>query len=454
MINRTTKFTYISSVLISVLTLVASGCRSLPKSVTAHDAGAVAHPLSIAQGVTGATTARFSVVVEARAHPTYFVREVSRDAATERPLVPKRVRGPGSDVVVDQLGVDGLKLATAYELIVVRDGEVWDRRQFFALDPNKARARVAVISCMDDTMGAEARQMWPQVLAQDVDALLLIGDNVYADHVRAGPHWKNPIPADLWRRYVETRRSLPLYFAERLVPIVATWDDHDFAHDNADRTYPYREDSRQTFFAFFPQAEPAENFSRGPGVASWWRAFGVEWALTDDRYFRTPDKVDSPDQTHFGPEQERWLVDNLKSADRPVLLISGDQFFGGYHTFESYEGSHPRSFGLALEQWRAAVRAPLLFISGDRHLSEIIKVPEQALGFATFEITSSGIHSSVFADSFRRTPSPHQLVGVAGKLNYTILEFMRTEPGLLRLSAQAFAPGPTSLYQRTLTVKR
>ena len=44
------------------------------------------------------------------------------------------------------------------------------------------------------------------------------------------------------------------------------------------------------------------------------------------------------DQTHFGAEGERWLSEQLAQSKEPTFLVSGDQFFGGYHPFESYRG--------------------------------------------------------------------------------------------------------------------
>lgn len=53
----------------------------------------------------------------------------------------------------------------------------------------------------------------------------------------------------------------------------------------------------------------------------------------DGRSFRTL----HPEGSHIGIDQEAWLLKNLIDETNPSILIKGDQFFGGYHSFESFE---------------------------------------------------------------------------------------------------------------------
>src|SRR5690606_32127208 len=119
-------------------------------------------------------------------------------------------------------------------------------------------------------------------------------------------------------------------------------------------------------------------------------------------------------------DQQAWLFTEL-AGSTPTWLISGDQFFGGYHAYESYEGRHPRSFQAFLRRLKSQ-SAPVVFLSGDRHLAEIMEIPESLLGFRTFEITTSPIHAKVYDDPWKEFPNPRQIEGVAGVLNYAILE--------------------------------
>ena len=68
------------------------------------------------------------------------------------------------------------------------------------------------------------------------------------------------------------------------------------------------------------------------------------------------------------------------------------------------------------------LKKPTLFMSGDRHLSEIIKVPLKTLGFESYEFTSSPMHSKVYPGAFKKNPSPHQVAGIDGQWNYMIFD--------------------------------
>lgn len=406
--------------------------------------------LATLQGLTGEKEARIVVLAPKRKSLRYYLR--SQDEI--RRLEYTSLRGVGISNELHHIEIFNLKPQTEYVLLTVGpNAELWDYRRFKTFDFKKKRPRFAVVSCMDDALDGVQKQIWTELLSQEPDFILMVGDNTYADWAKGK---SRPVTAieQIWERYAETRERLAIFRAEKLMPIVATWDDHDFGKNDGDRTFAFKNESLSVFFAFFPQTRPGPGFRRGPGVASWWSAFGVNFALLDDRSFRSPNRLDIPDQTHFGVDQEEWLRGGLKEAKGPVFLVSGDQFFGGYHGFESYEGSHPKSFKAQVDQWRASSRVPLVFVSGDRHLTEILKVPAEYLGYPTFEITSSGVHAKVFPEAFKKAPSPMQLAGMAGEYNYTLVEIMEARGHRLQLDVKSFGLGRKQLYQKTLMVKR
>lgn len=401
----------------------------------------------IMQGVTSNTQSRFAVVVPKKEKFLYFARNGKNVVR----LQAGRIWRDNSPMAVDQVEAFDLDPKETYELIVIDSrGMTADRRLFRALDLAKKRARVAVISCMNDELKTEQLGMWKALLSDNPDVILMIGDNVYADRV---PN-KMPTGEQIWDRYVDTRWALAFFKSSVLIPVVATWDDHDYGRNDSDRTSSVKEEARDVFHAFFPQLKPAPAFARAHGVGSSWSAFGLNLALLDNRTYRSPNRTNLPDETHFGPEQEDWIEDFLSGSQQPAMLVSGDQFFGGYHSFESYEGNHPKSFKAQLARWKKKAKTPVLFISGDRHLSEIIQVPRQALGHATYEITSSPLHARVFPEAFAREPSPRQLAGIAGQYNYVLLDILKASPKLLQLDVHSKGLEKKTLFQKTITVKR
>lgn len=402
--------------------------------------------LPILQGLSGPSETRILVSAPKNASLTYFVRN-TKDGKSTRSTFERSVM-KGTSWVIDRLEIFNLPAGGEFEFIVAdENGELWDRRTFAGLNPAKKNAKVAVVSCSDEGWIDEQKQIWTELLARKPDAVFLIGDNVYAD--------KPPVTGieHLMRRYAESRAGLELFKSPRLVPVMATWDDHDYGQNDGDRTFAHKSAATTTFFQFFPQEKPGANFQRGPGVSSWWRAFGVNFAFLDDRSFRTPNGLDLPDQTHFGADQEKWIRQGLKEAREPVLLISGDQFFGEYKFCESYQTNHPKSMKTELAQWKKA-KVPVVFVSGDRHLADINKVPRSVMGYETYELTSSAIHARVYKDGFARCPSYNQVVGVAGEFNYMMIGFSAATRAQLKLNVQSFGLGNKTHFQKTLTVKR
>lgn len=391
-------------------------------------------PLPILQSVTSEGQARFVVVVPKSEKFTYYVRS---DKSITR-LQPEHFEHAGSDSAVDQLEAFNLNPSTHYDLVVMdREGVVWDRRSFRSLNLTKRRGRFAITSCMEQSMDGKVGGIWAQLESQRPDAIFMIGENLHREQTAGAV-----TPDDLWKGYVETRTELPIFKADPLIPIIAVWNDHDYGKNGGDRTFAYKNESSDIFLTFFAQRKPAPGFERGPGIAAWWNAFGVHFAFLDDCSFRSPDRVDLPDQTHFGSDQEKWLNDHLTGVKDSVFLVSSDLFFGKEGAEPSFENDHPRRFQRQVEEWRQ-VKEPLVFVSGESHLKDLVKVPAERLGYTTFEVVA-GLGGTAASNQSRQP----------GQFNYVIMELIRSDQNFIQFDAQAFGPDEKQLFQKTLTVKR
>lgn len=355
----------------------------------------------------------------------------------------------GSNWQVSQFLFKGLKPQQRYVLRVMSvSGDIMDMREFGSLDTTNLKVKFAVASCMDDAHVDDEGEMWVELVAHAPDVVFFIGDNVYGD--RRGKQAIAADPRTLWERYVETRNKIPLFRFQKLVPVFATWDDHDFGINNGDRNFGYKDEAKKTFLSFFPQKELVGFYERGEGVSSSFSAWGQQFILLDDRSFRAPSK-DTKNQTHWGKGQEDWLFRKIKKADQPTWLINGDQFFGKYHQFESYEGDHPASFKKFLAQLKA-LKARVIFISGDRHLTELMEIKGTEFGFPTYELTTSAIHAGTYADGWAKFPNPRKIEGASGVINYAVVESEVVNRTGLKLRISAFGPEKRVLYDRRVSV--
>jgi phosphodiesterase/alkaline phosphatase D-like protein len=309
---------------------------------------------------------------------------------------------------IDKIKVSGLNPQTNYKLqildISLTSGSrsVVDERSFKSLDLSKANPEFAFVSCMADDyrFNDVIDPMWNRLKAENVDFIAITGDVVYVDDKNLVERQK-ATEMDIWQRYVDTFKRIPLYHWYNLKPIFATWDDHDFGTNDGDKNFIGKEAATKIFKgAFFGPELTSGNTSwtMGPGgTSSLLTAFGQKFFFMDDRSFRQPNKesaVTSQPYGHWGESQHRWLIDNLKQDSTPAWIINGNQFFNGAKkTFiESLEQNHPVEFKTFVDELKT-ISAPVVFASGDVHLSEIMKISKDVIGFDSYEFTSSSMHS-------------------------------------------------------------
>lgn len=387
-------------------TSVAAGAPQTPDSIFYREKPK--RGVSILQGLTDPTSTQFSVLLPKGLNWTFqIVRQGGLPSFAT--IVVSTASRDDSSFVVHKLAVDGLHLKEVYLLKVYDSaGQLWDEREFSTLDLSARPVRMAFISCMLDLFHRD--DIWEQFDRVDPEVVLFLGDNVYADRTS---FWSKT-PADekqLWERYVLTRNRVAFYFQRRLRPVLATWDDHDFGADNSDGSFPWSKASRETFNAFFAQQDrPA--LQSGPGIASRWSAFGANFFLLDGRSFRGGGCM-------FGREQEDWLFSQL--TDDPTWLINGSLFFGAYTGGESFEGQYPTNFKTFLSRLKEKRGGPICFASGDVHFSEIMDVESDCLGYKTFELVSSSMHSYTFPGHENRFFNPRRRM-TSSAHNFVIFE--------------------------------
>jgi alkaline phosphatase D len=407
--------------------LVGKSASPLQETSTASQRNvrpALARPqgLAILQGLTNANATQISVVVPLEKS----LRFIFWDLTEKKPLteiVELQHTIPGSTTGVRHFLVKKLKPGNSYQLRVMdSEGKEIDAREFRALEITKKAVKFAAASCMSDDYLENQSQMWTALRESRPDFLILLGDNNYAaivDKVN-----KSPLPLSvLWERYAESALKLDLYHFRDLIPTVAIWDDFDYGMRDGGANHPYGRESKKAFEAYFAQNKTADfpEYEKGPGISAAWNSFGLSFLLLDNRSFRT-------DSTHFGKPQEDWVISRLKRTQNPAWLVSGDQWFGGYHRFESYEGNHKDSFKEFLSSLKDT-KANVVFLSGDRHLSEIMKIEPELLGYETYEFTSSPMHAKTYPSEWDKIPNPRHWMGVAQQLNFNLFEVLEPQKG-------------------------
>jgi hypothetical protein len=401
---------------------------------------------SVLQGVTDETNVQFNVVHKHDDHLKFFVR----DARTGTVYAPTEVQGidrPYSEWIVTRITFRGLPLLMKGDLLLEGPGrQVKESRRFKLLDTSARNARIALVSCAAGYL--YSRDIWRQLNAASVDLVLFLGDNVYSDR----PNMVTKRPADAkqqWEQYIAARRTFDFFFRPDLVPALATWDDHDFGKDDGDKYFEHAEAGRQAFEDFWAQgAGVSRMHSAGPGVASAFTAFGIQFVLLDNRLFRT--RTDELLATNWGEAQKSWLENLIRGGGRgPVMLANGAQFFGGYRGKDAVEMDFPADMDWLKWQLRLSGRAVGL-LSGDVHFSEVMELEPEQFGQASVEITSSSIHSITFPGQHNRFTNPRRKAATSAH-NFILLDVTATGQELAGQATSVSSDGGF-LFQKNFRV--
>lgn len=196
--------------------------------------------------------------------------------------------------------------------------------------------------------------------------MLWLGDNVYlreADYSsESGIHY----------RYLRTRSHPDLKKLLATKQHYAITDDHDFGPNNSCKNYGLGEVSSEIFKSYWGNKYYGKN---GKGLYSVMSYADCDFFLLDNRSFRDEDLL--PDsaypKTQLGKDQLEWLLQSLLASKAAFkFIVMGGQFLNDQTHEESYM-QFRRERQLILDFIKKHKLQGIVFISGDRHHSEILK---------------------------------------------------------------------------------
>lgn len=410
--------------------------------------------VSVMQGPTTKTSSLINFVMPKNFEYDLVVTDKSSNEILQNAVYGHKVNSKKySPWKIVEVELKNLKLGTNYSLqIEITNGrkKLVEIREFSTLDTEKKDLKFMLGSCMSDGYSHIGDKIWPAILKHDPQFYLLIGDQVYADIYNSRYLGVSADPRHVWERYIDSRLRLAIFRQKKLKPVYAIWDDHDYGVNNGNKNYPHKHEVKKIFRAFYPISED-RHIESGPGASFSMELGGQKFYFLDDRSFRDPN--DEKDGYHFGYQQSQWLFDSLKklSNTNGVWLISGDQFFGAYHPYESFEGNHPERFSYFLKKLKE-IGKKVVFISGDRHLVELMQIGPEALGYTTYELTSSGIHSTLYPGSLVKAPNKRRIGGVDGVNNFAIINSQLTGNSF-QIQLRSFNEKNQLLLSKDLMVK-
>ena len=226
----------------------------------------------------------------------------------------------------------------------------------------------------------EEQPLWDVILKNTPDLWIWLGDVIYAD---------TDDMAIMQQRYQQQLRKKSYQKFCSKVPVIGTWDDHDYGVNNGGKEYPAKIGSQKLFLDFLNEPQTSKRRTQK----------GIYWAYTyevsaklkvkvlvlDTRYHR-----DMPGRNSdiLGEKQWLWLENELKNSEANLHIVcSSIQVLSRKHRYEKWA-----NFPDARKRLLSLLKTcnSVLLLSGDRHFSEISCLKRRNL-FPVYEVTSSGM---------------------------------------------------------------
>ncbi len=251
--------------------------------------------------------------------------------------------------------------------------------------------KIALGSCNNQ---GKSQVIWNYIVDQDPDLWIWLGDNIYGD---------TEDMEVMEKKYRKQKFNMHYSRLRSHCPVIGTWDDHDFGVNDGGKGYAIKKESKQLALDFLDV--PKGHASRKREGLYQTYEFGeagekVKIILLDTRYFRDhlePDKtgksryIPNKNGDILGEQQWSWLEKQLRNSDAQLHIIgSSIQFIAEEQIYEKW-ANFPAARKRMLRLIRTIKPANLLFISGDRHISELAMLEIDSTMAPIYEMTASGM---------------------------------------------------------------
>ncbi|MBK9271448.1 MAG: alkaline phosphatase family protein [Saprospiraceae bacterium] len=237
--------------------------------------------------------------------------------------------------------------------------------------------------------GAESN-IFQSMANEDSYFLLWLGDNYYTREADYYSEW------GLWDRASHSRANPKLQPLLKKMGHVGIWDDHDFGPNNSGISFSFREHSRQVFKNYFPN--PTAGY-KDEGIYTQLSYYDLDFFLLDNRYWRSSDSMQdsidgkpNPDKKMLGKQQMEWLKNGLLNSYQPFkLIVNGSQSLNQNSNNDCWM-HFPAEINELLEFIKFNDIRGVIFLSGDKHNSEVIKLDREN-NYPLYELTLSALTS-------------------------------------------------------------
>jgi alkaline phosphatase D len=294
-----------------------------------------------------------------------------------------------------QLLLDGKEVKLPYTT-AFRTKELWEFRKpapnFSFLAGSCAYVNDSIYDRPGKPYGSKMH-IFETMAKENANFMLWLGDNTYTREVDYSSKW------GMNYRYSHTRKLPQMQAFLAKMSHFATWDDHDYGPNNANKSYKFREFSKNLFDNYWGNPSSGQ---LGQGIYTNLTYGDCEFFLCDDRYFRCddnlPDSINGKpnvDKEMLGKAQMEWLKNALITSNATFKFICiGSQALNEITPFDAFH-HYPTEYYDLLNFISSNKVAGVLFMSGDCHNSKVTKLNRQG-AYPLYDIVSSSLTSGTY----------------------------------------------------------
>ena len=212
-------------------------------------------------------------------------------------------------------------------------------------------------------------EIFETMAKEEANAMVWTGDNVYFAPFDLSSRY------NMNQRYKKQRQQASLKDFLVKMPHYATWDDHDFGPNNSNRRFSGANAATEIFKAYW--ANPRYGGITEPGIFFSQRWQDLEFIVTDNRTYRDPNNFPDPlTRSFFGDTQMDWLKSKLVGSKATFkIVVIGSPVFNRYYKESFYLATG--EYNDLMQFIEANKVEGVVFLSGDRHHSELTKLDRE-----------------------------------------------------------------------------
>jgi alkaline phosphatase D len=181
-------------------------------------------------------------------------------------------------------------------------------------------------------------------------------------------------------------------------PNYAIWDDHDYGPNDSGKNFRFKDFSRNLFINMWGNPSYGQ---KNEGIYTSFLWNDAEFFLMDDRFFRDADDLvelvdgkPNPEKEMYGKQQLDWFKTAIVASPATFrFIVTGSQVLNPNSDKDCLR-HFPKEFNDMMAFLELNKVPGVLFLTGDKHHSEIIKLERKGT-YALHDITASPLTSGV-----------------------------------------------------------